>query len=376
MIARTLTQQIQQHFGGDKAIIVFGARQVGKTTLLKHLYGPSDEVLWLNGDEEETRAAFEHLSAETFATILGNHKVCVIDEAQRIEDIGLKLKIIQDAYRDNMQLIATGSSSFDLANNINEPLTGRKWEYTLYPLSFVELCAHHGLVKESSNLENRLLYGWYPDIVTHAGEARARLVNLVNDNLYKDIYRWENIKRPLKFETLLKGLAFQVGSQVSINELAQLTGLDNKTVLRYLDLLEKSFIIFRLPSFSRNLRSELKISSKFFFTDVGVRNALIGDFRPTALRQDIGGLFENFMIAEMFKTKDPLLTRSWFWRTHQQQEIDYLEEQDGQLAAYEIKWNPRAKVRFSSTFTQAYEPASTTVINRENFSELLLQRVK
>lgn len=370
MIERYLGKIIQSKLGSGKAIIVFGARQVGKTTLLKEMFAGED-TLWLNGDEEEVRAAFENLSAASFAAIIGKRRVLVIDEAQRIRDIGLKLKIIQDNYGDKVQIVATGSSSFDLANQVNEPLTGRKWEYRMYPVSFSEMVAHQGLIAERGSLESRLLYGYYPDIVMHLDDAKERLNQLVSDNLYKDILNLDGINKPTKLEKLLQALAFQIGSQVSINELATLVGLDNKTVEKYLSLLEQSLIIFRLPSFARNLRNELSSSSKYYFYDTGVRNALIDDFRPVGLRQDIGHLFENFIIAELQKTI--VRRKQYFWRTSQQQEVDYLTESDGVISAMEIKWNENKSARLPKTFIDSYNPVKIDYVNRENYHQVLLR---
>jgi predicted AAA+ superfamily ATPase len=369
MIERYLSPIIKDKVGDGKAIIIFGARQVGKTTLLKDIFA-GDDVLWLNGDEEEVRVAFENISAASFATVIGNKTVLIIDEAQRIEDIGLKLKIIQDAYGDKIQIVATGSSSFDLANKVNEPLTGRKWEYKMFPVSFREMVTYHGLVKERQHLENRLLYGYYPDIVMHPEDAKERLNQLVSDNLYKDILQLEGINKPAKLEKLLQALAFQIGSQVSINELASTVGLDNKTVEKYLSLLEQSFVIFRLPSFARNLRHELSASSKYYFYDVGVRNAIIDDFRNMSLRQDAGHLFENFVIAELQKSITS--KKQYFWRTSQQQEVDYLTESNGAIEAVEIKWNENRNPRLPKTFIDQYHPTITSYINRENYHEFLL----
>ncbi len=372
MIKRYLDSIVKSKIGSGKAIIIFGARQVGKTTFLSHLLPQKDDILWLNGDEEEVRTTFSNISASSFSSIIGNHKILILDEAQRIENIGLKLKIIQDAYGQDIQIIATGSSSFDLANQINEPLTGRKWTYRMYPLSFSELVTHQGLIAERNNLENRLLYGYYPEIVTHPDEAKERLQELINDNLYKDIFSLDGIQKPSKIEKLLQALAFQIGSQVSINELSQTVGLDNKTVEKYLTLLEQSFIIFRLPSFARNLRNELSSSNKYYFYDTGVRNTLISDFRPTNLRQDIGHLFENFIIAELQKTTHR--HKQYFWRTSQQQEIDYLTDENGAISALEIKWNKTPEeVRFPKTFTETYHPTRTSLANRDNFHEILLK---
>ncbi|MCL2747012.1 MAG: ATP-binding protein [Coriobacteriia bacterium] len=371
IIKRQLQEEIEKRLFDRKAIIVLGARQVGKTTLLNTMLASRNDVLWLNGDLEDTHSLIDKTSPAHLKTVIGRSKILVIDEAQRIENIGLKLKVIQDAYGKDLQIIATGSSAFELANEVNEPMTGRKWEYTMFPLSFSEMYSHHGYANEVAQLENRLLFGYYPDVVTHPADSKEVLLSLSSDNLYKDIYRWGGIKKTVQFENLVKALAFQIGSQVSINELSLLTGLDNKTVNRYLTLLEQAFVIFRLGSYSGNLRNELKHSSKYFFYDVGIRNAVINDFRPTNLRPDIGGLFENFVIAELIKTKN---APSWFWRTTQKQEVDYLEESDGAMMAVEIKWNPKANARITKTFRDAYKPAETYKINRENYANLLLAR--
>lgn len=369
MIERYLAKIIKERSGDGKAIVIFGARQVGKTTLLKAVFS-GDDVLWLNGDEEEVRAAFASMSAASMAAIVGKRNVLVIDEAQRITDIGLKLKLLQDNYGEKVQIVATGSSSFDLANKINEPLTGRKWEYRMYPVSFSEMVAHHGLIEERNNLENRLLYGYYPDVVMHADTAKERLNQLVSDNLYKDVLSLDGINKPMKLEKLLQALAFQIGSQVSINELSNLIDLDNRTVEKYLSLLEQSLIIFRLSSFSRNLRHELSSSNKYYFYDVGVRNAVIDDFRPVGLRQDVGHLFENFVIAEL--QKNVIKQRQYFWRTTQQQEVDYLTESNGEITAMEIKWNEKRSAKLPKTFVDSYNPTRIEYVNRENFHELLL----
>ncbi len=370
MIERYLEKVIGQRTGSGKAIVIFGARQVGKTTLLKAIFG-NNEALWLNGDEEEVRIAFENMSAASFAAVIAGRKILVIDEAQRITDIGLKLKLLQDNYGHKIQIVATGSSSFDLANKVNEPLTGRKWEYRMYPLSFAEMVANHGLVEERANLENRLLYGYYPDVVMHPESARERLNQLVSDNLYKDILSLDGINKPTKLEKLLQALAFQIGSQVSINELSNLVDLDNRTVEKYLSLLEQSLVIFRLPSFSRNLRHELSASNKYYFYDVGVRNAVIDDFRTMGLRQDIGHLFENFIIAELQKSLEK--RRQYFWRTSQQQEVDYLMESDGEIMALEVKWNDKRAARLPKTFVENYKPSEVNYVNRENYHEILLK---
>lgn len=373
MIARVLEKAVRERLNTGKAVILFGARQVGKTTLLKTLFGDSEEVLWLNGDEMDVQSLFANSSASRFRAIFGTKKTIVVDEAQRITDIGLRLKLIADQIPE-VQLIATGSSSFELANQINEPLTGRKWEYKMYPISFGEMVAHHGLLEEKRMLPHRLLYGYYPDVVNNPGMEKDILKQLSDSYLYKDVLLWERIKKPEGLLKLLQGLAFQVGSQVSYNELSQLCGLDAKTVEKYIVLLEQTFIIFRLGSFSRNLRNELKSSRKIYFYDNGIRNALIANFNHLELRQDIGALWENFLMSERMKKLhySQNWVNSWYWRTKEQKEIDYVEESDGQLTAYEFKWNPVAKYKVPKLFLESYPGSQFQVVHRDNMDEFLL----
>lgn len=259
--------------------------------------------------------------------MMAGYRFLVIDEAQRIKDIGLKLKLITDQV-PQVQVIATGSSSFELANKSNEPLTGRKWDFHLYPVSFEEMVTHHGILEEKRLLPVRLIYGYYPEIISHPGEEKERLKALTDSFLYKDILLWENIQKPDKLLRLMQALAFQLGQQVSFNELASLVGLDHKTVEKYINLLEQVFVIYRLGSFSRNLRNELKSSRKIYFYDNGIRNALIASFQPLELRQDIGVLWENWILSERMKylRYHQHWANTYFWRTTQQQEIDYIEE--------------------------------------------------
>lgn len=373
MIARVLEKTVRERLNTGKAIILFGARQVGKTTLLKTLFGDSREVLWLNGDEMDVQSLFANSSASRFRAIFGNKKIIVVDEAQRITDIGLRLKLITDQIPE-VQLIATGSSSFELANQINEPLTGRKWEYKMYPVAFGEMATHHGLLEEKRMLPHRLIYGYYPDVVNNPGMEKEILKQLSDSYLYKDILLWDHIKKPEGLLKLLRGLAFQVGSQVSYNELSQLCGLDAKTVEKYIVLLEQTFVIFRLGSFSRNLRNELKSSRKIYFYDNGIRNALIANFNHFELRQDIGALWENFLVSERMKKLhySQNWANSWYWRTKEQKEIDYIEESNGQLTAYEFKWNPVAKHKIPKLFLGAYPGSQFQVVHRDNMDDFLL----
>ena len=373
MIHRLLQNTILEKLDKGKAIILMGARQTGKTTLLKNLFPNNGDVLWLNGDEQDVQKIFSNISATRLKALFGNKKYIVIDEAQRIEDIGLRLKLITDQMKD-IQLVATGSSSFDLANKVNEPLTGRKWEYKIFPLSFQEMVNHHGLLEERRMLPHRLVYGYYPEIVNNPGDEKELLKQLSDSYLYKDILMWEQIKKPDKLLKLLQALAFQVGSQVSYNELAQTCGMDSKTVEKYIILLEQTFIIFRLGSFSRNLRNELKNSKKIFFFDNGIRNALIANFSPAETRMDIGALWENFLVSERIKALhySSRWTNYWYWRTKEQKEIDYVEESDGILSAYEFKWNPMTKFKIPKLFLSTYEGAEFQVIHPDNFEDFLL----
>jgi len=374
MIKRELEAEIKKRIGRGKTVIVLGARQVGKTTLLHHIYDDDMNVLWMNADEMHVRSVFENLTAASFKPFLSKNRTVIIDEAQRIDNIGLKLKILQDAYGKDIQFIATGSSSFDLANKINEPMTGRKRELMMYPLKLSELVEHHGLLEEQGCFDTRLIYGFYPEVVEAPADAREILSGFVNDNLYKDIYKWEEIRKPVQFENLTKALAYQIGSQVSLNELGSHVGLDKNTVEKYIRLLEQSYIIFRIGSFSRNLRNELKASNKYYFYDIGIRNALIGNFSIPAERQDIGHIFENFAIAEMVKKKGPVreMVPGYFWRTTAGQEIDFVDEYDGKIFAYEIKFSDKRKPYFSKTFTEKYKPEKTIVLNSKNIFEVLL----
>ena len=351
-----------------------GARQTGKTTLLHQVIDDNPNVLWLNADDDDVREMFSNISADRLKAIMGNKKILVIDEAQRIADVGLRLKIITDQMPE-VQLFVTGSSSFDLANKINEPLTGRKWEYHLYPLSFGEMVGHHGLLTEKRLLSHRLVYGYYPDVVTHQGDEEEVLRLLTDSYLYKDALSIEGIHKPDKIVRLLKAVAFQVGSEVSYNELAQLCGLDSKTVDKYITILEESYIIFRLGSFSRNLRNELKSSKKIYFYDNGIRNAVIGNLSIVEQRNDVGQLFENFVISERIKRNHykRYYASQYFWRTTAKQEIDYLEEDNGKLSAYEIKYNEHRKASLPLTFRKSYPDADFTIINRDNYDEFLLQ---
>ena len=373
MISRVLSEKLRLKLFKQKAIIVLGPRQVGKTTMLKNLAIDPDEILWMNADELDVQQLFSGISSSGIKMLMGKKKILVLDEAQRIENIGLKLKLITDNLPD-IQVIATGSSSFDLANRINEPLTGRKWEYNLFPLSYQEMINHHGILEENRLLAHRLVYGYYPEIVSNPGEEEERLKLISHSYLYKDVLLWERIHKSDKLVRLLQALAFQIGSQVSYNELGSICGMDAKTIEKYISLLEQAYVIFRLPSFSRNLRNELKSSRKIYFYDNGIRNAVINNFNPVGLRNDIGFLWENYLVSERqkYNAYNQLNKSSFFWRTVNQQELDLIEEFGGQLHAYEFKWNSRKKVKLTKTFQNAYPEATFQVITQDNIHEFLL----
>lgn len=373
MIERILKGKIENQVRDGKAIILLGSRRTGKTTLLQQMFPENDENFWLYGDELDVQALMRNASADRLRQVFGNKKTVIIDEAQRIDDVGLRLKLITDQMKD-IRLIATGSSSFELRSKINEPLTGRKCEYQMFPLSFAEMVAHHGLLTEKRLLPQRLVYGYYPEVVTNVGSEKKTLKSLTDSYLYKDILSYGNIKKSDKIVSLLQAIAYQVGSQVSYNELAQTVGIDAKTVESYIQILEKSFIIFRLPSFSRNLRNELKHSKKIYFYDNGIRNAILSNLSPIETRTDQGALWENFIISERMKhiEYNDIWCNRYFWRTKEQQEIDYLEEEDGAFRAYEFKYSPKRQSKLPKTFSEHYDQVVFQEINPENMEDFVL----
>ena len=363
MIHRTLEDNIRPLLGGKKAVIIMGARQVGKSTLLNQMLGDNKDTLWMNGDDTDIQDLFEDMSSTRLRALVGNNKYIVIDEAQRIPDIGMRLKLITDQIA-SVQVIATGSSSFELASKVNEPLTGRKREFKMFPLTFSEMANATGLLDELRMIPHRLVYGYYPEVVCNQGDEKATLKELSDSYLYKDILSLDSVNKPDKLTRLLKALAFQIGSQVSYNEIGNLIGLDSKTVERYIDILEKAYIVFRLGSFSRNLRNELKASRKIYFWDLGIRNAVIGNLAQIENRADVGELWENFAISERLKQNayHGSFAQSWFWRTQQQKEIDYIEEEDG----------TKAKAKCPESFSNAYPDAKYKVVTPKNIEEFLM----
>lgn len=374
MIERVLKNRVNSLLGGQKAIVILGARQVGKSTLLKDLFANRQDVLWMNGDDQDVRNLFDNLSSTRAKAIIGKNNILIIDEAQRITDIGLKIKLFTDQV-EGVQVIATGSSSFELANRLNEPLTGRKREFKMFPITFSEMVNHTSLLDELRMIPHRMVYGYYPEVVTNLGDEKNILKELADSYLYRDILSLDNISKPEKLVKLLQALALQIGEQVSYNEVGQLIGIDPKTVEKYVDVLEKSYVIFRLGSFSRNLRNELKNSRKIYFWDLGIRNAVIGNFSNIENRADVGALWENYVISERMKKKlySDAFTNFWFWRTQQQKEVDLIEEEDGKMHAYEFKWNPKkANVKVPDSFAKAYPDATFDVITNENVEEFIM----
>lgn len=373
MIDRFIVDLLQDELYEGKALLVFGPRQVGKTTALKKLIvAQAQSYLFLNADESDVRESLENTTSTQLRLLFGNHKIVFIDEAQRVANIGITLKLITDVLTD-VQVIATGSSAFDLASKTQEALTGRKREFFMFPLSFAEMIQHHGLLEEKRHLEQRLIYGYYPEIVTKPIKATNNLRELAESYLFKDVLQLDFIKKPILLTKIVKAIALQIGSEVSLQEISRLVGADVHTVEKYMDILEKAFVIFTLPALSRNVRNEIRKGRKIYFYDTGIRNALISNFNGLKNRTDTGALWENFVIAERMKwlRYNNKHVDTYFWRTTQQQEIDYLEEENGQFRAVEFKWNSKQKARFSKTFLNAYPIANSMVISPENIEHFV-----
>lgn len=372
-IKRQIENQIEKDFFKGKIIVILGARQVGKSTLIRMLPSCiSYETLWLDGENADVQLLFQNVNIERLKQLAGKSKVVVIDEAQKIENIGSILKLFADYLKD-IQVIASGSSAFELRNSLNEPLTGRKYEYNLFPLSFTEMVQHSHLLHEIRQFPQRLVYGYYPEIVTHNEDAERLLRFLSDSYLYKDIFLFKGIKKPEKILELLKLLAWQIGSEVNYNELSRVLKIDNQTVESYIDMLEMAFVIYKLPAYHNNHRTELKKSKKIYFNDLGIRNALINDFRPIEIRNDAGALFENFVINEMRKQNEykQIYANFYFWRNTEQREIDLIIDKNNELQAFEIKWNPNKKASLTKSFINIYGETKYKVIHRDNFFEFL-----
>lgn len=368
IIKREIRERIEDSLFNGKAVIIYGARRTGKTTLVKEIQAKFPGAIYLNCDEPSVREALTNKGSLELKGYLGNNKLVFLDEAQRVKNIGLSLKLLIDNYPE-MQIVATGSSSFELSNQIVEPLTGRKTEFYLYPISWGELGVVYGANKLDSLLEQRLIFGMYPEVVF---QDQKNLGEIVRSYLYKDVLQYQEIKNPDILEKLLQALALQLGQEVSYNELASMVQIDKNTVCRYLEILEKAFVIFRLKAFSRNRRKEISKLRKIYFFDNGVRNALIGNLNPLNLRQDIGSLWENFLISErlkLFRNKDEQINQ-FFWRNYQQAEVDYLEEKEGKLVGFEFKWKEK-KYKKPKAFSDLYPQVEVEVVNRNNYQKFL-----
>jgi hypothetical protein len=373
-ISRLLLRQLQGAILPGKVIVLYGPRQVGKTTLVTDLLAETAlSHTYINADELTYREALASQNKRTLGELLGGSRLLVIDEAQRVPDIGLNLKILVD---NNPQaaIVATGSASFDLARKVSEPLTGRKFTLVLYPVSYPELAATLGSFEAHAQLERWLVWGGYPAIVTAEPSMRERLLaELVGSYLYRDILELDGVRRAEKLVDLLRLLAFQIGQDVSLAELAANLALSRQTVERYLDLLEKVFVIFKIGGLARNLRKEISKSARYYFWDNGVRNSLIRNFNPLSLRNDVGQLWENYLMVERQKANQyaDRLVNTYFWRTYDQKELDCVEERAGELAGYEFKWQGQARPAARREFMAAYPGATVATITPENFTDFL-----
>ncbi len=375
MIKRILAKTIADHIGRGKAIILIGARQVGKSTMFNELMSELEApVLSLNCDDPNVRRELSDISTTDLNHLVADNKVIMIDEGQRLSDIGMTIKRIVDNHRD-VQVLVTGSTSLDLRNRLNEPMTGRKYEFTMYPVSTAELYNTYGYLPTKQLLDFRLIYGSYPDVLMHPSEARELIMGLSDSYLYKDILELDSVRKSDLLRKLLVALALQVGSEVSYNEVAQTIGSDSRTVERYINLLEKCYVVYRLNGLSRNLRTELKKSKKILFYDNGVRNAILNNFSPADLRSDMGALWENFFITERVKSNayNGRFPNYYFWRTTDQKEIDFIEEIDGVFTIFEMKFNPRkGNVKFPKAFTDNYKCVDSHVVTPDNYMDLLV----
>lgn len=372
---RYIENQPTNFFKRGKVSVLYGPRRVGKTELLKKLISKMDGNKYIGtGDNFELREALSSQKLSTLTTNFGKYNLVFIDEAQRVPKIGFALKLLVDHFPE-MRIIVTGSSSFDLSNKLGEPLTGRNITRILFPLSVFELYNQIGGMQVSEQLENLLIFGGYPEMLTASTieDKMEYLISLRDSYLFKDILELENVRNPSKLSDLLKLLAFQIGNEVSLSELGNNLGIAKQSVERYLDLFEKTFIVKKVSGFSRNLRKEVVKSSRYYFWDNGVRNALINNFNPLSQRNDLGMLWENFMFMERLKTKHykRIFSNDYFWRTYDQQEIDLIEEREGKLFAYEFKYSPR-KVRAPKAWEKAYPDAEYNVVSKDNFMEFLI----
>jgi len=372
-LQRTIQPQLENALTRKKAVILYGARQVGKTTLVKKIIDDSpSKSLYLNCDEPDIRDSLAEKNSTELKQLVGDHTLIVIDEAQRVLNIGLTLKLLIDNFSD-VQILATGSSSFELSNRVKEPLTGRKVEFQLFPMSVTELLQAHSELEVTRLLDSYLRFGLYPEVVTSPiSEAVPLIDEIAQSYLYKDILAYQTLKKPELLEKLLTALALQAGQEVSFTELANLLGVDKLTVEKYISLLEKTFIIFPLRPFSRNLRKEIGKKRKIYFYDQGIRNSIIKNFNSLEVRNDVGFLWESFLMAERVKSNsaENRSVNQYFWRTYEMKEIDLIEEIGGTLTGYEFKWG-KGKLKQQREFLNAYPGSSIHLINRDNFLDFV-----
>ncbi len=371
-ILRAFSDSFEKKFVNGKVLLLLGARRVGKTSFLEWLQNnrlTKEKVLNIDGEDLVSAEIIKQRSYENYKRLIGDHTVLIIDEAQKIPDIGLALKFFVDKF-SHLKIIATGSSMFDLSNKLGEPLTGRKFTIPVHPLSQLELSANENLIQTRSLLETRLIYGTYPEIINASYEYKEiYLKELVNSYLLKDILEFDGVKNATKMFDILRLIAFQIGTEVSLDEISNKVGIARNTVEKYLDLLSKVFVVFKLHGFSNNLRNEITKTSRWYFFDNGIRNALISNFNPLYLRNDTGQLWENYVISERVKFLDykEINSNNYFWRTYNKAEIDWIEERRGKLFAYEIKWNPKKKPKAPKSWINAYPESEYQVINQENY---------
>lgn len=373
---RSLLAQFKRKLVPNKVLILLGARRVGKTQLIKNYIQsePKYNYLQLNGEDIHDAKLLQERTVVNYKRLLMDTDVLVIDEAQHIPDIGLILKLIVDTI-DDIKVIATGSSTFDLTNNIGEPLVGRKNTLYLFPLAQIEFAAYENYKQTTENLEQRLIFGGYPELIHHDDweEKQDYLHEIVSSYLLKDILIFDGVKNANKIYDLLRLIAFQIGKEVSLQELGNQLQLSKNTVERYLDLLSKVFVLFKTEGFSRNLRKEITKTSRWYFYDNGIRNAILNNFNRLDMRNDVGDLWENYLASERIKKQHyrKMKVRNYFWRTYDQQELDWLEEQGEQLSGFEFKWNSNKKPKIPVAFAKAYPDATFDVITKSNYLDFI-----
>lgn len=376
MIKRAIEERIHNALAKKKIVTIMGPRQVGKSTLAGAMIPEDADDLEINGDNTDVQTMFVNVDDTKMKVLIGNKNFLFVDEAQKIGNVGNMLKIVAEKF-DDVKVIVTGSSAFKLAEAVNESLTGRKREFRLYPLSFKEMADETSVLEESRMIDHRLIYGYYPEVVTSPGDEKEVIKELIDSYLYKDVLEENEIAKQDKLVRLVQALAFQIGSTVSANELAGLVGVDAKTVERYIDILEKCYIIFTLPSYAKNQRNELKFARKIYFWDMGIRNGVIGNMAPVSLRspEELGHMWENFLIAERIKRNDyagRTFVQHYFWRTQQKKEVDLIEIEDGMMTGFEIKRKEGKRVGAPASFTSAYPDAYFECVTPSDLMSFLI----